>query len=112
MHLHPSLLLAFVVLAAAQDRAQTAEPDTPRATAAIQLLLDAGIAELNGGRFDAAATDAEKAVTAAHQAHDVAGEATAHKLKAVAYEKQERPHEAVEEWKACAQAWQEANDGP
>src|SRR5207244_10493687 len=89
-----------------------AEPPAPGATAAVQALLDEAVALAKEKKTEEALRAADRALAAAKDARDSAGEARAHRERALRLEELKRLSEAVEAWGAAAVAWEKIGDGP
>jgi CHAT domain-containing protein/tetratricopeptide (TPR) repeat protein len=113
------LILAVALLAAVPAgrmgaRAQggsTAEPPPPMPSAAVQKLLDEAARLGRARQTSEALQAADRALAAAREAGDAAGEARGQQERARELEASGRTDEAVAAWRAAAEAWERAGDG-
>ena len=108
-----TLLSALFLLSSAgssQDKAP--EPPAPAATAAVQKLLDEAVSLGKEKKTEEALRAADRALAAAKETKDSAGEARAHRERALRLEELKRLSEAVGAWAEAAVAWERVGDGP
>lgn len=90
----------------------TLAPTEPKASPAVQKLLDEAIAHVSEQRPAEAMAVVGQALDAAHSGKDVAGEAQAERVRAKALSALNRNDEALTAWQSAASAWARAGDGP
>ena len=101
---------------AAQDaaiaKANYFEPPRPEPSTTVQELLDVA-EELRRERdYGGGLKQADVTLASAQEIHDAAGEACAHRERAILLQHLRRVDDAILEWRQAAQAWQRADDGP
>jgi CHAT domain-containing protein/tetratricopeptide (TPR) repeat protein len=113
---HPAVtLLAALALFAAGAHAPAAPPEVPPAakpSAGIQSILDEAGRLQQARKLPEALEASARALTAAREAKDAAGEAGAQRLRALLYQELQQTEEARAAWAAAAAAWEQAKDGP
>src|SRR5207249_12050962 len=110
-----ALLLVAVALtrAAAQMPAQPpTEPPEPKASAAVQPLLEEVVRLIAEQKPAEALQKVVGAREAAKAAHDLPGQARARRLEAWFLQAMHRPQEALVAYREAAAAFQAAGDGP
>jgi CHAT domain-containing protein/tetratricopeptide (TPR) repeat protein len=106
----PTLVLvaSSLVRAAGPSR----ERPAPKATTAVQAVLTEGDRLLGEKKPDEALAAAERALAAATNSRDTAGQAYARMLRARACEARNRPDDAITAWSESAGLWEKLGAGP
>src|SRR5271157_5391961 len=96
-----------------QDTAPTySEPPQPKPSQAVQKVLDKAVKLKDKRDYEGALKLADQALTSARKSHEVAGEASAHRERAILLEQLQRVDDAVAEWKETGAGWERLGDGP
>ena len=108
-----ALLTAFVWAPSAYCQATYVvnEPPAPQASKAVATLLAEGERLHQAMQHEEALQAADRALAAALEAGDLAGEALSHSAQAAALVELGLKVEAVAAWQAAAGAWERANEG-
>jgi CHAT domain-containing protein len=109
-----ALLMAFAWAPSVSCQANYSveEPSAPRASQAVATLLAESERLQQATQHNEALQTADRAMAAAVEAKDVAGEALSHSARASALVQLGRKVEAVPAWQAAADAWGRAGEGP
>jgi CHAT domain-containing protein len=89
-----------------------AELPAPQPSAGVRKLLEEGSQLGQSRQFAEAVKAGDRALAAAREARDAAGEAWAHRLRARALEDLGQAGEAAEAWRETAAAWERMGNGP
>src|SRR5262245_61650997 len=95
-------ICSLIFTLSAESAQNKAEPSAPAATATVQRMLDEAAALAKDSKTEEALRVAERAVDAARATGDSAGEALAHRHRALRLQDLKQVPEAVEAWGQAA----------
>jgi CHAT domain-containing protein/Tfp pilus assembly protein PilF len=100
------------VVAFVHAQATHVDAPAPLVSAAVRPLIEEAVTAAAGGNAAGALAAADRALAAARQGADSAGEAQAHRMRALQLVKIERASDALAAWREAETAWKQAGDGP
>src|SRR5262249_43508528 len=103
---------AWAPSASCQANYSVKEPPAPQASQAVAQVLTESERLQQARQHNQALQTADRALAAALEAKDLAGEALSHAARASALVQLGREAEAVAAWQAAADAWGRAGEGP
>lgn len=102
----------FAPISAWAEADKPAEPAEPKPSAAVQKILEESDRLTTANQLEKALQAAEQAAALGQSEKDTAGEAWAHRSRALLLQALGRTQAAMNAWRDTASAWEKAGDGP